>query len=60
MEWEIEDIGIHAHIKVKNTEDDMIAIGVPHSFAMNIVNRHNEVVDNLLKQIKFCTDSNIL
>lgn len=43
MEWEIEDIGIHAHIKVKDTEE-MIGIGLPHSLALNIVKRHNDAI----------------
>lgn len=43
VEWEVEDIGLHAHIKVKGTED-MIALGLPHTLALNIVKRHNEAI----------------
>jgi len=43
VEWEVEDIGIHAHVKVKGTED-MIALGLPHTLALNIVKRHNEAI----------------
>jgi len=50
MEWEIEDVGIHAHIKVKDTEDDMIGIGLPHSLALNIVKRHNDAIRKIENQ----------
>jgi hypothetical protein len=46
--WEIEDIGVHAHIKVQGSEDDMIGLGFPVPLAKIIVDRHNKALDELI------------
>lgn len=48
MKWEIEDIGIHAHIKIAGTEDDMVCIGLPVEIAKHIVKEHNAAIDSCL------------
>lgn len=40
--WVIEDVSVHCHIMVKNT-DEPIAIGMPNGLANRIVEQHNEV-----------------
>jgi hypothetical protein len=49
--WEIEDIGVHAHIKVRGGDDDMIALGVPAPLACVIVARHNKALDGLISSL---------
>jgi len=46
--WEIEDICIHAHIKVRGSDDDMIGLGLPLALANNLVDRHNKAMDALI------------
>ena len=47
--WEIEDIGVHAHIKVRGSDDDMIGLGFPLPLAKIIVDRHNKALDALIE-----------
>lgn len=50
--WEIEDIGVHANIKVVGREDDIIGLGFPVLLAQRIVDRHNESMGALNAKFK--------
>jgi len=51
--WEVEDIGVHANIRVSGTENDMIGMGFPLRLAEIIVRRHNDAIEEAYMEGKF-------
>lgn len=54
MKWQVEDIGVHCNIledKPGVHKDDQypIGMGFPRDLAQGIVDKHNDIVDELTK-----------